>query len=305
MGLLDPSANVEDTSMLAAMPQLDLARLASALTVNYMHYANALDVWPELLPAGEERVTKRAFLKHLHSGSAVVPELEKFIRRRLRWYKEKVTFNQLRQALQESAEWREQFHALGCRGFSYKLDLNMSGYNSRYPREFRLGSRINLRMALLTGKTLFYPSRVNSHFRCKWDNHYFHEKMPSIAFCFGMKTDRAWYIFVMQSDLATRGPSNVRDHFRGWRKILFANVVAQARGKVDALYLCRAEDAVRACFRLTKEKPGRVSQRWRSIYDLTAEQWGMRLVKYFYELPLVRTKETNWSDQEALCIEIP
>jgi hypothetical protein len=290
--------------MSGATRQLDLARLASTSTVNYMHCGDALDVWPELFPEGEARLTRSILLTYLHSGSAVARELEMFIRRRLRWYKKEVTFSQLRRALQESAEWREQFHTLGCRGFSYKLDLKMSGYDSQYPRQFRLASKTNLRMALLPGKDLFYPTRVRSHFRYKWNNHYFHEKMPSIAFSFGMKTDRAWYLFVMQSDLASRGPSYVRDHFRGWRKILFANVVAQARGKVDALYLCRAVDAARACVPGTKEPRG-VLHRLTSIYDLTAEQWGMRLVKvsepvnvqiydrlapvlseYFYELPL-------------------
>jgi hypothetical protein len=101
----------------------------------------------------------------------------------------------------------------------------------------------------------------------------------------------------------------VRDHFRGWRKILFANVVAQAHGKADTLYLCRAEDAERACIP-ARTDPGRLAQKWTRIYDLTAEQWRMRLVKveqpvnvqiynrmvpvlsqYFYELPLSGDQE--------------
>jgi hypothetical protein len=277
--------------------------------VNYLHSGKALDTWPDLFPEGNERVTKRDFLTRLGSASTSAPELERFVRGQLRWYKKKVTFDDLRRLLSESAQWREQFRALGCRGFSYELDLTMSGYDSRYPPHFRLGHEANLRIALLTGSELFYPVRVKSYFRYKWNNHYFHKRMPSIAFCFGRKIDRAWYVVVMQSDLASKGPSYIRDHFRGWRKILFANVVAQARGKVDALYLCRAEDAERACIP-ARNASGRRTESWMRIYDLTAEQWGMRLVKvqepvnvqiyhrrapilsqYFYELPLNEPKE--------------
>ena len=295
---------------------MELARLASTLTVNYLHNGKALDTWPDLFPEGNALVTKRGFLTHLGSAATAAPELERFVRGQLRWYKKKVTYDQLHRLLLESAEWRQQFHALGCRGFSYNLDLTMSGYDSQYSPQFQLGHNESLRMALLTGSDLFYPGRVRSYCRNKWNNHYFHGKMPSIAFCIGRRIDRAWYVFVMQSDLASRGPSYVRDHFRGWRKILFLNLVAQARGKVDALYLCRAEDAVRACIPARKEG-GRLAQKLTRIYDLTAEQWGMKLVKvqapvnvqiyhrlapvvsqYFYKLPLNEGEEARFVGQQ-------
>jgi hypothetical protein len=266
-----------------------------------------LDVWPEVVPQGEEALIEHAFLKHLRSGSAVASNLERVIRDYLKLHKG-ITFSQLRQALQESMEWREYFHALGCRGFSYKLDLTMRGYNSQHWWGCQLTTETNLRVALIPEEKLFYPARVKSFlWRTRWhDNHYFQNELPSIAFSIGKKIDRAWYVFVMQSDVESKGPSYVREHFRGWRKVLFANIVAQARGKVDTLYLCRAKDAARACFPGTMEVE-QVPQRWMNIYDLTAAQWGMRLVKvskpvdmqmyrrrkpilsqHFYELRLTR-----------------
>jgi hypothetical protein len=181
----------------------------------------------------------------------------------------------------------------------------MRGYNSQYEKKCQLRAGANLRIALVSGRDLFYPHRVKSHLEgVRWsDNHCFREQMPSIAFCLGMKAPKSWYVFVMQSDLHSKGPSCVREHFRGWRKVLFANIVAQAQGHVDVLYLCTAKDVRRACFPGTFKHSRK--QTWGNIYDLTAKEWGMPLVKveravnvsiyrhtpsifsrYFYELPL-------------------
>lgn len=268
---------------------INLVKLANSPLVNYLHYGEAFEGRPELLPRGGGFV-----------GDRDLPQ----------------------QTLRESLEWRKQFHALGCRGFSYELDLEMKHYDVQHDQEFLLGSGINLRIALMAGDQLFYPPRVKKYFSTPvwWRNHYVRKNMPSVAFCLGKQTGPAWYVFVMQSDLASKGPSCVREHFRGWRMILFANVVAQAHGKTGALYLCRAEDVERASLRIIKGA-GRVPDRWRSIYDRTAEQWGMPLVKlsepvnvqiyprrkpvyseYFYELQLTGESEFSLAgQQERLC----
>src|SRR5580704_9907736 len=101
--------------------ELSLAKLAGVPAVNYLHQGEALDVWSELLPDGEGPALERDLLSHLRlrSSSAAASELETLIRSYLRLHSN-VMLSELRQALRESAEWRKQFHALGCRGFSYE-----------------------------------------------------------------------------------------------------------------------------------------------------------------------------------------
>jgi hypothetical protein len=132
----------------------------------------------------------------------------------------------------------------------------------------------------MPGRHLFYPSKITRYSAsADWfGNHYYREDMPSIAFCFGRKIGRIWYVFTMQSDVSSLGPAGVREHFRGWRNVLFANLVAQALGKADAIRLCVASDVNRGCYPGTRAKT-EPSDRWRWIYDRTAEEWRMRDVK--------------------------
>jgi hypothetical protein len=293
--------------------------------VNYLHHGQALDLWPDHLPEWEGPVAKLDLLRHLHSRLGTRSGMNTLVRGYFPLAKE-ISLGEFRQALCQSMEWRRIFHALGCRGFSYELDAEMKEYNRQYVPSCRLGTRINLRVALMPNIDLFYPPAVKRWFRrASWYfNHYVRNHMPSIAFCLGLKTGDAWFVFVMQSDLASGRPACVREHFRGWRNVLFANVVAQAQGKAGAVYISRALDVERACSPGSKEA-GRLPDRWRSIYDGTALQWGMPLVKlsepvdvqiygakkpvyseYFYELRLHGRPEVSQAEQqEALCTGTP
>jgi len=234
----------------APFTNFDFLQVACNPAVNYLHTGKALDVLSEFLRKDDEsRWPNNVVLRQLGLHLAGSSELTRLIRGYLGSHK-RMKFAELQKELQESLKWRNRFRALGCRGFSYVMDFQMKGYNNQQPCQFRLAPFVNLRLALMPGKHLFYPIRVKQYFRqVIWpDNHYFQKKIPSIAICFGKKTENAWYVFVMQSDLASKGLSCVREHFRGWRNILFANVVAQARGKVPTLYLCRARDVERACY---------------------------------------------------------
>jgi len=238
--------------------------------------------------------------------------------------KKKIRASELQYDVQNALEWRQRFHALGCRGFSYALEMKMWGYNSQRSRHHQLSSAVNLRMALMAHPELFYPPRVQRYLRrFQWLANHYHDrnKVPAVAFCFGKRAEKAWYVLVMQSDPASRGPTPVREHFRGWRNVLFANVVAQAVGHVSTLYLARAEDVERACYSGTTE-PSRLPERWRTIYDGTALQWGMNAVRVnepvdiqiyrdrnpvyardFYELPLSKCIEPGAYEEESLCIK--
>jgi hypothetical protein len=165
------------------------------------------------------------------------------------------------------------------RGFSYALDTEMPGYDRAFSPSSKIQARIDLRVALMPGESLAYPPRVMA-WLCQVpfaENHYFRASLPSIAFAFGLKTPKAWYVFVMQSDLASGGPSYVREHFRGWRKILFANIVSLAAGQVERLYLCQAADVERTRVLPCRNAAG-FSPLWADVYDKTAREWGMPLV---------------------------
>jgi hypothetical protein len=170
--------------------------------------------------------------------------------------------------LRRTAYLRARFAALGCRGFSYKFCSDMTGF------PYRLRKRINLRVALVADSALFYPPKVRCYLPRHRNNHYFAYESPAIAFALGIATRRTWYLCVLQSDLVRTGPAAVREHFRGWRKILFANVISYALESAESLCLCREEDVLRACH----EDYSRFSSppmNWRSIYSGTAAFFGM------------------------------
>jgi hypothetical protein len=291
-----------------SVQNLEMLVFSESHSVNYLHLGDALDDWTtlrQLAPPAGPRL--QALLEEARSGSRARTDLEKLIRGYLSLSGKK-TAEHLQREFDNSVHWRERFHQLGCRGFSYLFDREMAGYNSRPGRRCKIRDEINLRYALLPARGLYYPGGVWKYLQGvhAGSNHYFKDTLPSIAFCFGKKTADAWHILLLQSDLACEGPSLIRDHFRGWRKVLAANVMAQARGRTPRVLLCRAQDAERACFPNTKVA-GKLSERWLSLYDGTAREWGMRLVRldapvdiqlycgqapiwceYFYELPLDR-----------------
>jgi hypothetical protein len=259
---------------------LDLSEIAATRAVNYLHWGNALDVLSKLPPAGNSPWLNSSSLKQLGSHCARSSEIGAILRSYLR-LKRRIGLPEFEREIQNTLEWRKRFRALRCRGFSYALEMKMRGYNSQRARKHQLSPAVNLRIALMARPQLFYPPRVQRYLgRFQWLSNHYHDRnrVPAVAFSFGRASEEAWYIFVMQSDPGSRGPTPVREHFRGWRNVLFANIVAQALGRVQTLYLARAHDVERACYPGTKD-PGRIPDRWRAIYDRTAEEWGMGLVK--------------------------
>jgi hypothetical protein len=253
---------------------VDLNRFAQHHKVNYLHSGDTLDGWMlrHDLATAANQLHARANPRG-SSPKTASSRRNSTLRLSL---KEQVWADpdRLAQELSESVDWRRQFHQLGCRGFSYRVDAGMPKYAGS------LSSRIDFRLALMPSHELFYPSAISRYFSSRgWhDNHYYQGGMPSIAFCFGRTIGRTWYILIMQSDLSSSAPAAVRDHFRGWRNILFANVVAQAKGNADRIRLCLTNDVVRGCLRGSRENTGS-SARWSSIYDGTAQDWQMRVVR--------------------------
>lgn len=177
-------------------------------------------------------------------------------------------------ALDRGAAGAPSFAPLGCRGFSYVF--------STAPK-FRLpfAHRVDLRFALHLPKTVQHPAPVVRALRRDRCHHVVSAQGRCAGFALGTTRREAaglaWYIYVLQSDLALLGRPAVRDYLRGWRKVLMACVLnAATAGAVQVVYLAPAEAVFEAArlnrgFALT-----RLPDLWRQIYDRTAQEFGMQ-----------------------------
>lgn len=161
---------------------------------------------------------------------------------------------------------------LNLRGFEYQLVCNA---NLNYAV---LDKAVNFIIAINYSSDLNYPSSVAKALK---QPHFNHSKISkdnfSIGFAIGMWNANGLFIFVLQSDIMFLGSSAVRDHFRGWRKILFHHIIQEAYLKRSDLYLVSAHDVIHCC--KPKMKPKCVPESWINIYDKTAEYFDMEQVE--------------------------
>jgi hypothetical protein len=168
------------------------------------------------------------------------------------------------------------FKTLNCRGFSYSVidDFNLNCY---------LNSTTNFKLALIVNKELYYPLRLRNYFPrdpLKWDkNHLIVDGNPSIAFALGKITNRNLYICTLQSDLIHRKPSYIREYLKGWRKILFAEILNYVKDKnIKNIFLCTSKDILRTCKPVSEAQVLSLSGLFQ-VYDNTAESFNMNLIK--------------------------
>jgi hypothetical protein len=152
----------------------------------------------------------------------------------------KISVADLRRDLARTRILREFFARLGCRGFSHRVE-----HDIRFNEPLR--PPISLRIALMADDSLFYPPLVKRYLRRMENNHYFSRGFPCIAFTLGEKKSDGWYVYVLQSDVVGARTASVRQHFRGWRKILFTYVLREAVKNTSNVFLCSAPDVLRAC----------------------------------------------------------
>ncbi len=249
------------------------------LLSNYLHYGNALERW-HLGGVAEHHGlhSKRALLEELGRSGGDTRHLAQIIRSYGPLRARTVDVDQLRADFAATVGLRARFRALDCRGFSYRIDreITLTGPHSRVALPLR--GEINLRWALMSGEDLFYPPKVRQYLRRFTLSHYSRNGFPAIAFALGIQGRGAWYVLALQSDLAVGTPAYIRDHFRGWRKVLFANLLSAAAGDADTVYLCTAQDTLRACHP-GYCAPAAVPPAWERIYDRTAADFHMRLVR--------------------------
>ncbi|MGH7787905.1 MAG: hypothetical protein ACRERC_13605, partial [Candidatus Binatia bacterium] len=176
-------------------------------------------------------------------------------------------------ALDRGSAAAPSFAPLGCRGFSYV-------YSAAPTFRLPFAQRVDLRFALHLPKTVLHPQPVLRALRRDRCRHVVSAQGRCAGFGLGATRREAaglaWYIYVLQSDLALLGRPAVRDYLRGWRKVLMACVLNDATAQaVRTVYLAPAAAVFEAAqlnrgFALT-----RMPDLWRQIYDRTAEELGM------------------------------
>ena len=175
----------------------------------------------------------------------------------------------LLETLEASQRLRRQFRRLRCRGFSHDVFKDFSDESGS---RLQLSRRTNLRIGLTTDPRLFYPPAVRREIdRLDRDRNHFIAGMPSVAFAVGVRDADCWWILGLQSDMASHPAAAVREHFRGWRRVLFAHIVSLARPSVRRVYLPQATELECPAGRPT-------SPIWIRIYGGTACDWKMTSV---------------------------
>jgi hypothetical protein len=174
------------------------------------------------------------------------------------------------EGLSKTKHWRRLFRSIGCRGFSFSLNQSPLPYQ-------RL--RLDLEcFALVVDDCFYYPPKVRGalHELNTADTHLtktigwvlFKEILCSNA--------RYWVVLNIQSDWASRGPSCIRDHFRGWQRVLIYCLLVLAQdSNISGVAIPHASTVVRASKPLRPET--NASQHWLALYDGTAEALDMKV----------------------------
>src|SRR5262249_9381674 len=110
-----------------------------------------------------------------------------------------ISVPRLRHDVRAARTKKLEFERLGVRGFSYTLYEGIAGF------PYRLRSAVNLRIALVADRTLFFPPAVGVWLRRSRFNHVFVAGDPAIAFLLGVERNDGWYVCTIQSDIAHRG----------------------------------------------------------------------------------------------------
>lgn len=237
---------------------------------NYLHYNNTLDVLGisdfKFLPA---RVLKSSFLHQLLENQVTSEFVFDVIRNYRSGRAKYLERDKFASDLERSRSFSQISRAIKIRGFSYLFFKNMISF------PFLLREAINLRFAMMASPELYYPPKVRASLPKISKNHYRVKRMNSIAFALGSQIDNSWYIFTLQSDMVFEKQAALREHFRGWRRLLFHHIIEEAKRNSKKVYLSSASEVYRGCH-TGYPKPERIPSIWHQIYDGTAEFFGMK-----------------------------
>lgn len=239
--------------------------------MNYLHHHDSLE---RLLELEFDTIKQLRNKKKLKKELVDVYGFDRgFVTELLRCYESRYdTFLQsLECDVRHTQRCKQMFHQLGCRGFSYKFNSQLK---LKWPK---VRDNIGFAMGLTSSQELYYPNRVRNDLERAKLGHWGNGRYPSIGFALGQVTDEGWFISVLQSDLMFSESSVIKDHFRGWRKLLMNKIIDEAEVEAERLFLCSAETVLKTC--KAKSRPQEVPKSWRTIYDLTAADFGMSRVR--------------------------
>lgn len=203
-----------------------------------------------------------------------------------------IDIDRLRDDIATTIAVRDIFARLGCRGFSYRL------WTAPEFAGDELSPELNVKVALMPDDGLFYPRRVKAYLRRTGTNHLRADGFGSIAFALGSVHSGQCLIAVLQSDVARRRqPSYVREHFRGWRKVLLSLICVAVADRADTIVIPRAADVARACHASFPAAPAQITV-WETIYDRTALDFGLVLTKLKrpIDLRVYAERPAVWAD---------
>lgn len=239
--------------------------------INYLHYGNSLDALLSILDLNGDFYHKEKLVRRFQINRT----LDRFLLEVMDSYggvkSKQIYLPSFKQDIRKSLELRKVSSKLKCRGFSYilheSIDIDCPD----------LRKDVNLRIALMPNEKLFYPKRLRRYFRRQYYSHYRFDRYPSICFALGKIINEKCFISIMQSDFIHRNPSFIRDHFRGWRKILMHNIIEVVKGRCNSIYIPSAHK-VFCCCHPNFSKSDTTPKLWFDIYDRTAADFMSSIV---------------------------
>ncbi|KIE18294.1 hypothetical protein DS62_12040 [Smithella sp. SC_K08D17] len=248
----------------------------SLCRVNYLHRGEALDILSSTIDGESNIWTKHDLLAVIAEKCRVSPNLADIVLAYGSEYTNTINIDNFKSDIIQSIIVRDYFQSIACRGFSFEV-------GNEVEFSWQLRPSIDFSLALYTGKDLYYPSRIRHYLPRVSKSHVSRGRLPAVAFALGRYVQHNLFIFVLQSDLVFQGPACIREHFRGWRKILFGQIQAFAKPGTKCIFLCQSEDVLRTCSAEYKQ-PNTVPLLWRQIYEGTAAFYGMRRVQFPHRL---------------------
>jgi hypothetical protein len=224
-------------------------------TIDFLHYGDGLNSLSNILDLQKGVFNKDELILMLNKEN----NTSDFAHDIIKGYKgddsKVIDIEEFKKDLNKSEGLNWFFKSLNCRGFSYRVinNFELSCY---------LKPSVNFRLALLSSIELYYPIRLRKYLTNsktkKYKNHLFNEGYPTIAFALGQIIDKKLYIFVLQTDIAQREPAYVREYLKGWRRILFAEIISYAKiNNIQSVFLCSLESK-----HWTGQNPVATGTRW-------------------------------------------
>lgn len=234
--------------------------------INYLHHGESLAFLRVVEKYSyRHRINKSELLSLLRDSAASASFAREIIRRYGGSGRVTLDAPSLIADLDLSVSTRPMFRSLGCRGFSYEFVTDLAGF------PVQLRSAINIRVGIFADTRFHYPPSVLQFLKNDRTSHYYHYHGPVLGFLLGILSGSNLYIVTLQSDPTCNTPSAIREHFRGWRRVLLR--LALRRYQPERCYLVRSKDVLRACHD-AYNVPISIPKSWLNIYEQSANEAG-------------------------------